>query len=240
MSVLECSLSNFPLSNYNLLCKDKLVIAIDTLRATSCIVTALANGAKYIIPASSIEDAKYIKASLTIPSLLCGEENCIKINGFDLGNSPFDFSIENVSGKVILMKTTNGTNLLNKSIGSNKVICGSILNINAIVKFVQNQNSNVLFSCAGTNGEVSLEDNITAGFIFKELLKSKNVVTYDSSLLNSVVSTSIAEVDIFSFISLSQHAQKLINLGFNEDVKFCTQNNLFDIVPFYSKGIIRL
>ncbi|KUK34943.1 MAG: Phosphosulfolactate phosphohydrolase-like protein, partial [Caldanaerobacter subterraneus] len=105
--------------------KNKNVVVIDTLRATSVITTALYNGAKEIIPVSEVEEAIELVKSLDKTTyLLGGERNSTKIEGFDLSNSPLEYTREKVENKTIIFTTTNGTKALKKVSLADNVILG--------------------------------------------------------------------------------------------------------------------
>ena len=116
----------------------KIVVAIDILRATSTITTALANGAISVRPVLTPEDALEI-AGQDKETLCCGEREGLKIEGFDLGNSPSQFTAELVSGKRIVTTTTNGTRTINSCGPAQSLLVGSFLNLSAIVYFLQNR-----------------------------------------------------------------------------------------------------
>ena len=109
------TIKNIDSSDYNGLNDDFIIVVIDVLRATSTIVTALYLGASSVIPVTSVKEAKKVQKNLHIEnSLLCGEENIQKIEGFDLGNSPLEYEKEFIKNKIIIFKTSNGTKVLRK------------------------------------------------------------------------------------------------------------------------------
>lgn len=115
--------------------EDKLVIVIDVLRATSTMVTALANGCQALIPVLTPEDA--LEKRMEIPgALLGGERRAMRIEGFDLGNSPFDYAPEKVGGKRVIMTTTNGTRAIRAAAEAKAVWMASFLNLESIVEAI--------------------------------------------------------------------------------------------------------
>ena len=129
--------------------KGNTVVVVDILRATSCITTALGCGIKSIKPVSNLEECLALGNEGYITA---GERNGKKVDGFDLGNSPFGFMDEKLQGKKIAFTTTNGTQAINLSERADLVIAGSFLNIAAIKDFLYNQASNVTIVCAGWKG----------------------------------------------------------------------------------------
>src|SRR5690554_1115604 len=113
--------------------RGKTVVVVDVLRATSTIVTALANGAKSVIPVADMGEASRISQSIDSDNyLLCGEKNGVQIEGYDLGNSPLEFTPEVVGGKSLILNTTNGTRAIKKSVGAAEVYIASFLNLASV------------------------------------------------------------------------------------------------------------
>jgi hypothetical protein len=109
---------------------DRTVVVIDILRASTTIVEALSAGAKSIYPVASIEEALRLANTFGRDEvLLCGERRCLPIEGFDLGNSPREFTAERVAGKTLVMSTTNGTNVMSLTTGATRVYIASLLNL---------------------------------------------------------------------------------------------------------------
>ena len=113
------------------------VVVIDVLRATSVITTALDNGAREVIPVRTVEEAESLfvtcNASMTLRG---GERNALKIEGFDLSNSPLEYKKKMVEGKTVILTTTNGTNAINNIIGADEVILACFRNVAAVVEHV--------------------------------------------------------------------------------------------------------
>src|SRR5207244_9507291 len=111
------------------------VVVIDALRATTCVVTALATGAKEVIPAATSEEAVRLASNLEKDGvLLAGERKSVKIEGFALGNSPREMTPEVVAGKTIVLATTNGTPALVAAQGGEPVRVGAPVNFKALVQ----------------------------------------------------------------------------------------------------------
>ncbi|KAF2959727.1 2-phosphosulfolactate phosphatase family protein [Thermotoga sp. 38H-to] len=203
-------------------------VVIDVLRATSTIVTALSNGASGVIPVKTIEEALEKRKEGV---LICGERNAQRPEGFDLGNSPLEYRKEKISGKTIVLTTTNGTQVIEK-IRSEETVAASFLNLSAVVEYLKNKESIVLV-CAGTNGRFSLEDFLLAGAIVKRLKRddledgAQVAKRYFESVKNKK-----EEVKRHS-----SHAKRLISLGFEDDVEFCTTEDLFKTVPVLVNGV---
>lgn len=142
----------------------RTAVVVDVLRSTSTIATALANGARTILPAASTEDALQIARSLGRDGvLLCGERKNVRIEGFDLGNSPAEFRPEVVQGRTLVMCTTNGSRALLAPVGARAVYVMSFLNLGAVVETLREEAADPVFVCAGRSGTVGLDDVLCAG-----------------------------------------------------------------------------
>lgn len=212
------------------LTENKTVVVIDVLRATSVMLTALANGAKEVVPAVSPEEALQKSFLYNVEDvLLGGERNAMKIEGFHLGNSPLEYTGENVSGKTVIITTTNGTRALNNCLNAQKVYIGAFLNVAALVEQLKTEEEIVLF-CSGTNNNFSLDDGICAAMIINELAKEKQLVLSDfSSLLLTTYRTN--PNNLATLLQDCYHLNLLKQKGFEGDVTFCLQNSLYNIVP---------
>ncbi len=208
------------------------VVVLDTFRATSTIITALAAGAREVIAAATIEEAVAIAHRLgTERTLLAGERGGLRINGFHLGNSPAEYTPEVVHGKTIVMTTSNGTPALVKARQAAHAYCGAMLNAAAVAeRAVTNAQGDLLLVCAGSNGNVSLEDTAAAGAIVAEILSlvdNSSLLLTDGARVALMTYLDIRE-DIQRALRTSDHGRALIDLGFAHDVDYCSQLNLAD------------
>ena len=205
--------------------KGKIAVVIDMLRATSVITTALYNGAKKVIPVVSVEEA-FEKAnelkSLGEEVLLGGERKALKIEGFDFSNSPLEYKREIVEGKNVIMSTTNGTRVLNGQ---------------AVAKYLENEEKEIVFVNSGTNGEFSSDDFMCAGYIISELCKNKEAELTDIGKTAKYVYESSEGIE--EFIKDAKHYNILKNLGLEEDLKYCSTKNLIDLVFEFKNGEIK-
>jgi 2-phosphosulfolactate phosphatase len=149
-----------------------VAVVVDVLRATTVMVHALAAGCASIIPCGEVEEAKAVAASLPVgTALLAGERQGLPIAGFDLGNSPDDFTPESCRGKTLVMTTTNGTRALLASREAQRIGIGAMVNAAAVAGWAASWDRPVHVVCAGTEGEVSLEDTLLAGSIAGKILE---------------------------------------------------------------------
>jgi len=216
---------------------DTVCVILDVFRASSSIVTALSNGCEAILPVLTIEEGQRL-AREQGPCLLAGERHSLKIEGFDLGNSPYDFAAEIVKGRRIIMTTTNGTVAIRSTKGAYRTYIGSFLNATAVCQEILKWGKDVLFVCAGTERLFSLEDALCAGFMV-EILQSQNPnasltdAAYAAQLMYTQAKGALVEVT-----RNSRNGNRLYELGKAEDVIYCLQADLLDIVPVYSQGMI--
>lgn len=212
--------------------KDKTVVVIDVLRATSTMITALMHGVREIIPVVEIVDALEKKGGF-LPSevLLCGERSAGIIPGFDLGNSPFEYTDKRVGGKTLIMSTTNGTRTISNAGSAKRVILASFLNAGAVASYLQNEQDIVLF-CSGTNGRYSADDALCAGYIASMLAHDHPLEMCDLTQTLQLFCDSLGDGYI-DLIKNSLHGKLLINKGFGQDVDYCLQKDITSLIPFY-------
>jgi 2-phosphosulfolactate phosphatase len=230
-----------PLSADELYFTKKNVVVIDVLRATTTIVTALNNGAKEIIPVSSVEFAMKISGdSFKGHTLLGGERNTLKIEGFALGNSPLEYKKEIVAGKSIVLFTTNGSKAIVKAKYATNLFSMSFLNVKIISEKLLEMDENFEILCAGNNGKFSYEDSACAGQLIAEILdKDKKVELDDSSKVCKFIYDKHKN-KLGKFLSETEHGIKLIESGFEEDIEFAAQQNIMNVIPIFKTGVIKV
>src|SRR5213595_3645328 len=134
----------------------RVVVVLDVLRATTTMAAALQAGIQEIFIYPDVESVLRAKKQMRA-ALACGERNCLKPEGFDLGNSPDAFGEEHI-GKNLLMCTTNGTKAILAARGAERIFTAAIVNAEAVGKKLQELGMDVTLLCAGTNGELAMED----------------------------------------------------------------------------------
>jgi len=217
--------------------KNKVVVVIDVLRATSVMVTALNNGVKEVIPVREIEEALEIVKGEREKYLLGGERNALKIEGFDYSNSPLDYTKENVKDKTLVMTTSNGTKAIKNSESADHIYIASMINAKAVAKKLASVNKDIIFVNAGTHGEFSIDDFITSGYIIEILKGLTSVELTDISITSNYIYKN--NEDIFSFVKYATHYNRIKELGLEEDLKYCLTKDIIDIVPEYKDNKIR-
>jgi 2-phosphosulfolactate phosphatase len=211
-------------------------VVFDVLRATSTIVTALANGATAVIPAAEISEALAWREKLP-GVLLAGERDGIRLSRavtggveFDLGNSPREFTPDIVRGKTIVTTTTNGTRALRACAAAESVLAGSFLNLRATAQHLAGLNAdNVLLVCSGTGETAALEDTLAAGALVN-LIDANQATLTDSARIARELFLRF-ENDLVGAIALSTNGSRLLaNPTLREDVAFCLRRDVFDLM----------
>ena len=205
-----------------------VTIVVDALRASTTIITALENF-QTIIPVKNIEDATKLASKYF--SVLAGERGGASVKGFDTGNSPVE--IQNFSGEVLVLTTTNGTRILEGL--KSKVLVGSFVNAKAVAeKAIDIAENHIEVIMAGVNGRFAIEDFLGAGEIISNLQDQE----LDELALASVLASQNKKA-VNEAVKNSKSAQGLYELGLGEDVDFCLKRNLYDTVPVYKNGKVR-
>jgi 2-phosphosulfolactate phosphatase len=198
-------------------------IVIDVLRATSTIVQALDSGYWRVLSCSEVDEAVALREA-DGQGLLAGERKCVRIPGFDLGNSPREFL--EPRGESVILTTTNGTRALVAAAAScERVLAGSLLNLAAVVEEARRDGGDVAIVCAGVLGEFAMDDAYTAGRIV-ELLDGRPT---DGATAAVRLARSFATAE--EGLAASQSARNLIAAGLAEDIAWCARESVVDVVP---------
>lgn len=198
-------------------------------------VTALEAGAATIWPHASIESAR-LAASQCPGSLLCGERAGVRIDGFDFGNSPREFSAEKVSDKLLHHCTTNGTVALESCRGAKRILIGAFVNQASIVEQLAGAETAIVL-CAGTDGEVTAEDVLFAGSVGMALrTQQPNITLNDQAQIAvgywQVVCTRMEQGEsLEGILAGCRGGRPLAELGYEADISFCAQLDCFESVP---------
>lgn len=213
--------------------ENKTVVVIDVLRATSVMTTALANGAKQIIPVLHPEDAFEVQKEMGKENVvLGGERKAVPIPGFDFGNSPFSYSPEIIKDKTLVITTTNGTRAIINSKGASKLYVGAFLNDRAIVEAVTGDKEIVLVA-SGSHDHFTMEDSLCAGKIAYDL-QQKGAHLSDIAIAMATLYEQNKD-DIHALGSKGKHYKRLSGLDAMQDIEYCYKSDVLDVVPVYTK-----
>jgi 2-phosphosulfolactate phosphatase len=220
--------------------KDKEVVVIDVLRATSTILTALYHGCKEVIPAIEIEEVIRMSKNYEKDSyLLCGERNIQAIEGFHLSNSPLEYTEEQVFGKTLLITTTNGTKAVRKAVDAREVLICGLVNVDAVAEHLSNQEGDVVFICAGTDGKFSLDDIVAAGAVISRLKVGMDPAEMGDLAVVAAAMYEYARDDLHGLLKKCVHYKRMAAAGMDKDIAYCLTPNAAPIVGVYRDGVIR-
>jgi 2-phosphosulfolactate phosphatase len=215
-----------------------VVVIIDVLRASSTIVAAIESGAERIIPIADIETAsRLVRPAERDRKLLAGERKCCPVPGFDLSNSPGDFTPERVGGKTIVFTTTNGTRAIAAAAKAARVLVCALTNVHAVAAALRGENE-VVVLCCGSEGSIAAEDLLCGGLLLASLgdAVEPNSLT-DAARLARILANEFGH-DAEGFVRGCDHARRLIALGFEKDVVFCSRIGVSASVPVAREGAI--
>ena len=217
-------------------------IVIDVLRATSVMTTALHNGAASVMTCREVGEARQLSAAMQPPALLCGERGCKPIDGFDLGNSPAEYTRDRVRNRTLVLTTTNGTRAIAAVRQMDQVWIGSFLNLTAVVNRLRDCR-HVHLVCAGTEGRVTLEDVLLAGAIVWCCQRVHDGEPDDDDsvlalqLWRSWFPQQVVQNCMPSGEDLSRRfretrgGRNLLKLGFDADLERCARIDSISVVP---------
>lgn len=218
--------------------KDKTVIVIDMLRATSVITTAMANGCKKLIPVITIEEALKISEGHRSEYILAGERKALKIEGFDCSNSPLEFTKEVIKQKTIVMTTSNGTKAIKRCEGAKNIIIGAMINAAAVAKKIIDLDNDVVIVNAGTYGQFSMDDFICGGYIIDCVIRKCSSKVELSDIGTTAHYVYDNNKDIISFVKNATHYKRIMELKLYEDLEYCCRKDITNVVPEYVNGEI--
>jgi len=208
-------------------------IVIDALRATSTIITALANGATRVIPCLEVPDAERIAATLPARAvILGGERHGVRIPGFHCGNSPAEYTPEMVRDKTLAFTTTNGTRALQHAKLARRVIIGAAVNVSAVSAGVATD-ENVHILCAGTDGHVTAEDILVAGLMVRYLVtaESGHLLNDGAQLALLAAGQITSSAELTQYFRTSRGGRNLIDIGLESDIPLCANVDQYRNVP---------
>lgn len=210
---------------------EAVCVVFDVLRATSSMITGLANGINKILPVRTIGEAMALRRRHP-NALLGGERDGDRIEGFDLGNSPSEYLYH--SGKSIITTTTNGTVALRACEGAHLVLVGAILNLSALVDTINYLRPHHLIAvCSGTGSEAALEDTWAAGAFLSHFPQSERT---DAAQL--AIALSNAYPQPFSALQVSSNGRALSAKNRYADLEWCAKKDLYQTVGVLENGVV--
>ncbi len=207
---------------------ESIVVVIDVFRATSAICVAFHYGAERIIPVATIEEALQYKQQ----GMLAGaERDAVKLDGFDFGNSPYDYMGAHVKDKTIALTTTNGTQAIEAARNAYKVVIGSFLNIDVVCDWLIKQNRNILLLCSGWKNKFNMEDSLFAGAVTQQIIDKSTDYRLGDGCLAVKYLYQIGKERPTKFLNYSSHKERFAKLNLKKDIRFCLMPNSAPVVP---------
>lgn len=206
--------------------EDKQVVIIDILRATTTVVVAFENGVDHVVASASVKETQTYRDK---GYLVAAERNGHTVEGFDLGNSPQDYTPELVKGRNIALTTTNGTRALNMAEEAETVWVASFRNLSATAEALTQNGRDVLLFCAGWKDRFNMEDTLFAGALAEQLL-GKGWQTDDDATLAAVDLYSRNQPQLPIFLEKASHVQRFKTLHIENDLEVCLKTDTSRIV----------
>jgi len=212
-------------------------IALDILRATTTIATALHAGAEAVQAFSDMEQLMQVSEEWPADKRLrAGERGGAMVAGCDLGNSPLDCTPERVGGRRLFISTTNGTRALQRIQDAPVVLAAALVNRQAVVEYlIAQQPETVWLVGSGWEGSFSLEDTACAGAIAYNLLKQLNYpldeLAGNDELLGAIALYAQWKDQLLAMFHHASHGKRLLRLNCQEDLKYCAQTDVLDVLP---------
>jgi 2-phosphosulfolactate phosphatase len=212
-------------------------IAIDVLRATTTIATALAVGAEAIQVFSDLEQLTQVSAAWPADKRLrAGERGGSKVAGFDFGNSPLDCTPALMQDRRLFISTTNGTRALQKIQHCPTVLAAALINRHAVVQYLlTHQPETVWIVGAGWEGAFALEDTVCAGAIAASLMQQLGVslgeLSGNDELIDAFTLYEYWQDKLLDLLHHSSHGQRLLRLECDDDLKYCSELDTVDVLP---------
>lgn len=205
-------------------------VVIDAVRASSTIIQALASGALSVRPVATVEEA--LAAGRAEPgTLICGERRGLAPPGFDLGNSPREYTPERVKGRRIVLTTTNGAQAILGASQAQEVLIAAFLNLPAVVDAIRLQPRDVVIIAAGVGGKPTLDDNVCAGMLVEQLMRVVAQVTLSKSALASRRLYERHADNLLGMLYQSESGKALLPAGLEPDLPYVARVGAHEAVP---------
>ena len=216
----------------------RTAVVIDVFRAATTMVTALASGCRAIVPALTPEEAR--ERARAFPRgevFLAGERGGDPIDGFDLGNSPLEYTAQRVAGKIVVLTTTNGTKALLRAEGAAATAIAGLVNVKAVAQWAQDQGRDLTLACAGEGGEASLEDTVCAGLIIDALAGTGALELSDTAAMARGAARDYRH-RLDDLRAESHWGRHLMAKGRAEDLPVCLALDAWAAVPLFRNGLV--
>jgi 2-phosphosulfolactate phosphatase len=217
-----------------------LAVVIDVLRASTTVIHALASGCTAVRPCAEVEEARALANGMRAGRvLLGGERGGVPLQGFDLGNSPREYTARVCRGTTLVLTTTNGTRALLRAAEAERVLIAGFVNYSAVCEQLRQDARPVHIVCAGTEGSVSLEDTLLAGALVDFLCEAMEVNLNDGARLAWDCFENHGRL-LLGALEVSQGGAILRRLGYDEDIRTAAEVDRFHLVPELRRDPLRV
>jgi 2-phosphosulfolactate phosphatase len=213
-----------------------VVVLVDVLRATTTIVTAVANGVEAIIPVATHEEARRLKAE---GYLVASEKDGVQLDWADFGNSAFSFTRDAIGGRTLVYCTTNGTRALHIAGVASGVAIGAFINISAVTEWLTARRRDVVILCSGWKNKFCLEDTLFAGALTRRLLDTGLFYAGCDSAEAALDLWALAEADVLGYVEKAAQRHRLRKLGLDDVLPYSFECDLVDVVPVFDGRAIK-
>ena len=214
-------------------------VVIDVVRASTTIVTALAHGARGVVPVSTPEEARErVRAWPNGTALLGGERGGAPPPEFACGNSPAEYTAARVQGRTVVFTTTNGTRALLAAEGAKAVAVGGFVNAGAVARWAEGRAGDALFVCAGEGGRFCLEDATCAGLLVARLSARRPEAGLSDAARAALRLHGHYGADLGRMLAEAAWAQALVGQGRGGDLPLCVRLDCYDVVPVFRAGTL--
>ncbi len=231
---MKRKISLFPVP-YGDIPKDAIVVVIDVIRATSTITTFFGEGGEALFIVEKVEEAFSLKKSLPYRAYIAGERGGEKVEGFDFDNSPLHIKNANLSNKILILTTTNGTRVIKKYSDVRHLFVGSLLNfkplVNVIVTLSNEEGLDIYLVCAGKDKTFIIDDFLCGGAYIKGLLEKDDFELRDSARI-SYEYYKLKQDDIKKCLLESESGRNILRFGKRDDIEFLAQMDVYNTVPY--------
>jgi 2-phosphosulfolactate phosphatase len=217
-----------------------LAVVIDVLRATTTMIHALAAGCTDVRPCAEVDEARRLADSMRAGRvLLGGERDGRPLPGFDLGNSPREYTCQVCRGRTVVLTTTNGTRALLRGAEAERTFVAGFVNYSAVCEQLRQDARPIHIVCAGTDGAVTLEDTLLAGALVDFLSEAGDVRLNDSARLAWDCFENHGRV-LLGALEVSHGGANLRQLGYDDDIRAAAQVDVFHLVPELRRDPLRV
>lgn len=233
---VQLLLTPFPLDRAEL--EGKTVVVIDVLRSSTSICASLLAGARGVIPTAGPGEAGELWAKLGPDNaVLAGERNGVRIENFQYGNSPTEFTPDTVGGKNVILCTTNGTGIFVHTNRAGLVLSAALVNISSVAEAVARADQDALIVCSGREGGFSIEDTLCGGMLIDQLNGDHgcDVTLNDAGALARLL-YSERKTSLEKAIAQGEHGKFLASLGLGCDVEICSRIDSMPVLPMLKDG----